>query len=383
MESPRDPGRTPASLAVAFRAAAATCGVLSVVLVAFVLWRSAALLALLYVAAMMAVVLDRPVAALVRKGLAREWAVALVLSAIGAVALTAIVVAVGPLVAQARGLAAAAPALADRLRAALVGRFGTVLDATPVAAWFRDALSRGAGWLAGGVYGAAGGVASAAGALATVLVMSVVLLATGPHLVQRAIGALPPFRRPWADAVARELSSSLGGYFAGLSTIVLARIIATAAFLALARVPFVMPLALLAGASVLIPYLGSVLRLLAIGAATWATRGSGGALAALAFVAAYDVVENYVLSPIVYQKTLGISALWQLLAVLFFGYHLGVVGAVLAIPLAATVQIVSRALLSQAANAAAAPSARAESRLEGPGTRPPARESPAEERSGD
>ncbi len=383
MEAPRDPGRAEAALAVARRAAAAACGVLAVALVLFVLWRSAALLALLYVAAMVAVILDRPVAALVRRGLRRAWALALVLSGLGAATLAAVALASGPLVAQVRGLATAAPAVADRLRAALAGRFGSILDGTPLAAWFHDALSRGAGALAGGVYGAAGGVANAAGALATVLVLAVLLLASGPDLVQRAIGALPPVRRSWAEALARQLSISLGDYLAGLSTIVVARILATGAFLAVARIPFVIPLALLAGASVLIPYLGSALRLLAIGAVVWATRGSGGALAALAFVAAYDVVENYVLSPIIYRKTLGISALGQLLAVLILGYHFGVVGAVLAIPLAATVQIVFRALRSAATDRAATAS-RSESRLQGPDpvAHRSARESPADGRSG-
>ena len=382
MEAPRDRGRA-AALAVAGRAAAATCGVLSVALVAFVLWRSAALLALLYVAAMMAVVLDRPVAALVRRGLGRPWALAVVLTGIGAVALAAVVVAFGPLVDQVRGLATAAPAVAERLRDALVRGFGGTLDGTPVVAWFHDALSRGAGALPGGVYGAAGGIANAGGAFATVLVMTVLLLASGPRLVQRAIGALPPLRRSWAEALARELPISLGGYLAGLSAIVVARILATGTFLAVARVPFVIPLALLAGASVLIPYLGSVLRLLSIPAVAWATRGSGGAVAALVFVAAYDVGENYVLSPIVYRKTLGISALGQLVAVLFLGYHFGVVGAVLAIPLAATGQIVARTLRSPDVDPAT-PTAGAERR---PGAahapHEPASETPESGRSGD
>lgn len=379
MEAPRDPGRA-AALAVAGRAAAATCGVLAVALVAFVLWRSAALLALLYVAAMMAVVLDRPVTALVRRGVGRVWALALVLSAVVAVALAAAVVAFGPLVAQARELATAAPAVADHLRATLIDRFGSILDGTPLGAWFHETLSRGAGALAGGVYGAAGGVASATGALATALVMAVVLLVSGPSLVKRAVGILPPPRRPWAEALARDLSISLGGCLAGLGTIVVVRILATGTFLALARVPFVIPLALVAGASVLVPYLGSPVRLLAIGAVAWATRGSGAALGALAFVAAYDVIENYVLSPVVYRKTVGISALGQLVAVLFFGYHFGVVGAVLAIPLAATVQVLARALWTPAMGTAAP--AHPESPGAGAAGYPPAREAPAGGRSG-
>jgi predicted PurR-regulated permease PerM len=347
MDAPGDRGRA-AALAVAGRAAAATCGVVAVALVAFVVWRSAGLLALLYVAAMIAVVLDRPVSALVRRGLARGWALALVLTAVAAVALTAALLVLGPLLAQARGLASEAPAVADRLRAAIVDRFGGGGAGSPLAAWAHDAVSRGAAALAGELYGAAGGVASTAGALATTLVTAVLLLASGPAVVGRALDALPRRHRSWAEPLARELSVSLGGYLAGLGTIVVARTLATAAFLILAGMPFVVPLALLAGASVLIPYLGSVIRLVAVGAVAWATHGAGGAIAAVAFVCVYDVVENYVLSPIVYRRTLGISALAQLVAVLFLGYHFGVAGAVLGVPLAATAQIVARALLRPA-----------------------------------
>jgi predicted PurR-regulated permease PerM len=344
-----------AALALAVRAAAATSGVLSVAFVAFVVWRSAALLILLYAAAILAVLLDRPVAALVRCGLGRPLALVLVLIGVGAIAVTAAVVTSGPLVDQARGLASTVPEVTDRLRTALSGRFGRMLEGTPLAAWFQDAVSHAADTLASGAYGAAGEVANAAGALATALVFTVLFLGSGPRLVQRSIGLLPPPRRPWAEALAHDLSVSLGGYLAGLGAIVVARILATGAFLALEHVPFVIPLALLAGASVLLPYVGSALRLLSTGAVAWATRGSDAALVALVFVAAYDVVENYVLSPVVFRKTLGLSALAQLLAVLFFGYHYGVIGAVLAIPFAATVHIVWRAARAPASEVAAHP----------------------------
>jgi predicted PurR-regulated permease PerM len=340
---PGDPGSATGAFAIVGRAAAATCGVLLVTLAAFVLWRSAALLALGYVSVVMAVVLDRPVAALVARGLGRTWALALVLSVVVAVTLAVAAVAVGPLVAQARELATAAPAFAERVRGALAGSLGGVAGGPRLEPWLHEVLSRGASASARGAYEAAGGVASGAGAFATAFLLSVLLLASGPDLVRRAIEALPPARRSWAESLAHDLSVSLGGYLVGLGAIVVARVLATAAFLAIARVPFVVSLSLLAGASVLIPYLGSALRLVVIGAAAWATRGSGGAVAAVAFIVVDDLVENYAVSPMVYRKTVGISALGQLLAVLILGYHLGVIGAVLAIPLAATAQIVVRA----------------------------------------
>jgi hypothetical protein len=83
---------------------------------------------------------------------------------------------------------------------------------------------------------------------------------------------------------------------------------------------------------------------------------------------------------------MGVSALNQLLAVLFFGYHFGVAGAVLAIPLAATAQIVVRALRSPAPDATAAPAARPEGRIQGASPRahrPPSHEAPAGGHPGD
>lgn len=345
-----DTDRGTAALGVAGRAAAAACGVLAVAFAAFVVWRSAALLALLYGAVIIAIVLDRPVTALARHGVPRAWALALVLAAIGAIAVFGAVVVLGPLVGQAADLATEAPALAERLRVAFVHRFGSPIEASPLGGAVRDLLSGGAAAL----YGAAGNVANAAVALGTVLVLAVLLLASAPHLVTRAVAAVRPPRRPLAEQVARELSESLGGYLAGLAVIVAARLAATGGYLLLVGVPFVVPLTLVAGGSVLVPYLGAVLRLVSIGAVAWGTRGPGAAVSALAFVAAYDVVENYVVSPLVYRRTLGVSALGQLVAVLVLGYHFGAVGALLAVPLAATGQVLLRALRSPAA---AAPSA--------------------------
>jgi predicted PurR-regulated permease PerM len=162
-----------------------------------------------------------------------------------------------------------------------------------------------------------------------------------------------------------------------------ARVLATAAYLAVAGLPFVIPLALLAGVTVTIPYLGAVVRLLAIGAVAWGTRGSGAAVGALAFVVSYDVVENYVVSPLVYRRALGLSALAQLVAVLFLGYHFGVVGAVLAIPLAATAQILGRA--ARTATGDAVPWRPREARRQGsvPAVHRAAQQPPAEKRPGE
>src|SRR5512133_270535 len=189
MKTPRAQDRAAAGLALAGAAAAATCGVVAVALAAFVVWRSAALLGLLFLASVVAVLLDRPVAALVRRGYRRGTSLALVLTGAGAAAIAAAVLAFRPVIGQLSGLAAAAPELAEKLRGILAGRLGRVLEGTPLAAWFQGELSRSAATAAETLYGAAGGVANGAGAIATALVMAVLLLANGPRLVTRAVDA--------------------------------------------------------------------------------------------------------------------------------------------------------------------------------------------------
>ncbi len=84
-----------------------------------------------------------------------------------------------------------------------------------------------------------------------------------------------------------------------------------------------------------------------------------------------------------FRRALGLSALAQLVAVLFLGYHFGVVGAVLAIPLAATAQILLRAL--RAATGDAVPWRPRADRRPGsvPAVHRTAQQPPAEGRPGD
>src|SRR5512133_4131985 len=137
MKTPRAQDRAAAGLALAGAAAAATCGVVAVALAAFVVWRSAFLLGLLFLASVVAVLLDRPVAALERRGHRRGTSLALVLIGAGTAAVAAVVLAFGPVIAQLTGLAAAAPDLAQKLRGILAGRPGRLLEGTPLAAWFQ------------------------------------------------------------------------------------------------------------------------------------------------------------------------------------------------------------------------------------------------------
>ncbi len=86
----------------------------------------------------------------------RASALGLALTGFGMMQLAAVAIAVGPLVAQARGLATMTPAVADRLRAALVGRFGSVFDGTALITSSKTRCRTAPARWPGGIYGAAG-----------------------------------------------------------------------------------------------------------------------------------------------------------------------------------------------------------------------------------
>jgi predicted PurR-regulated permease PerM len=56
----------------------------------------------------------------------------------------------------------------------------------------------------------------------------------------------------------------------------------------------------------------------------------------------YQQVENYVIYPLVYRRAVELSGLTTIIAVLIAGSMLGVVGAILAVPVAAIIKIVAR-----------------------------------------
>jgi predicted PurR-regulated permease PerM len=105
-------------------------------------------------------------------------------------------------------------------------------------------------------------------------------------------------------------------------------------------IPFAVPLAVLVAFFDLIPLVGSTIAG-AIVAIVAAIVGFPGKLIAwVVFLIVYQQVENNVIQPVVYKRTVAIHPLLVIVAVLIGGSLLGILGALLAIPIAATVQIV-------------------------------------------
>jgi predicted PurR-regulated permease PerM len=120
--------------------------------------------------------------------------------------------------------------------------------------------------------------------------------------------------------------------FAGVSTF---------ACLRLVGVPFALPLAVTVAIADLIPMVGATLgAVICVLVSVFTVDIWPAAVIVLLFFVAYQQLENYLIAPRVMRNTVDLSAVVVLLAALIGGTVLGLVGAVMAIPIAATVKVV-------------------------------------------
>ena len=102
---------------------------------------------------------------------------------------------------------------------------------------------------------------------------------------------------------------------------------------------FALALGVIAGLLDMIPNLGATIAGVILVPVLWAEEGLTAALIMLAVVLIYQQVENNVVTPKVQGKAVNLSGFFIIVAVTLFGALLGVLGALTAVPLAATIQI--------------------------------------------
>jgi predicted PurR-regulated permease PerM len=312
-------------------------GVVLVAGLALFLFRTTLSLTLTLGSAMAAVALDHAVAALERRGLARAWAIALVIGAVSVALAGLALLVVPPLVNQASALLAAAPTLWEKLQH--TGWF-VHLDA------WAHLQDRAQGALPGGTEGvgpliaAIGGVVSGMAGLLAFLFLSVFMLIFGRQLAQEFLARQSGPVRAHYQEVGTKIYGSVGGYMGGLLGICAINAVVTTLFLLLIRLPYFLPLGVLAGISSLVPYAGPFVVALGITLIAGVTGGPWIALMAGIYFLVYGQVEGNILGPWVFRRTAHVNPLVTLLAILFLVEFMGVAGALLAVPLAAVAQIV-------------------------------------------
>ncbi len=183
------------------------------------------------------------------------------------------------------------------------------------------------------------GVLTAVVATVTIAFLTLFMLLEGPAWVERFYSLLPAHAQPRWRAVGREIYRTIGGYVTGNLTIsIIAGIVSTLVLLVLG-VPYAVALGLLVALLDLIPLAGATIAAVIVTTVGFLDATTSG-IVLLVFFIVYQQLENHVLQPIVYGRTVQLSPLAVLIAVLIGAELAGVIGALAAIPIAGTVQVV-------------------------------------------
>jgi predicted PurR-regulated permease PerM len=194
-------------------------------------------------------------------------------------------------------------------------------------------------------FGTAGAVLNGVLAVVTVLFLTLFLLLDLPRICELALRQMRPETRERATGVGRAVHRSVGGYVAGNLLISVVAFLVTLVSLLVLSVPYAIALAMLLAVFDLIPLVGATIGSAIVILATLATTGTSEALVMLAVIVVYQQIENHLLQPLVYGRTVQLSPLVAMLAVLSGAALLGLVGALVAIPIAGAAQAIGKELL--------------------------------------
>jgi predicted PurR-regulated permease PerM len=171
-----------------------------------------------------------------------------------------------------------------------------------------------------------------------VLVLSVYFLASLPKTKVFAYRLVPHSRRPRAILIGDEILAKVGGYMLGNVLTSLIAGLGTFFWMLAFGIPYPVLLALLVSLLDLVPVIGStiggaIVTLVAL------TVSLPVAIGTLAFYIGYRLAEDYLIVPRVMGRAVQVPAIVSMVAVLVGGVLLGIVGALIAIPVAAAIRV--------------------------------------------
>jgi predicted PurR-regulated permease PerM len=296
----------------------------------------------IFIAIFLALALNPAVDALQRRGVRRRGtAVSIVFlgTIVGIVAIAATVV--PTIVAQVNDFVDAVPGYVADLTEGK-GRLGFLEREYQITERVREALEEGGATKVLGLSDTAlavtKGVITAVVATLTIAFLTLFMLLEGPAWMERLYGLLPEEKQPRWRAIGRDIYRTIGGYVTGNLTISLIAGIVSTLALVILGVPYAVALGLLVGILDLIPLAGATIAALLVTTVAFLDSTTSGIIILIFFVV-YQQIENHILQPVVYGRTVQLSPLAVLIAVLIGSELAGVIGALAAIPVAGTIQV--------------------------------------------
>ncbi len=299
------------------------------------------ILILVLIAAVLAIGLDPAVRRLVATGMRRGVAVAVIFLAFTMFVFLFGLLVVPPLAHQVTGLADGIPSYSRDLSARhdWIGSYFGEHDVTAAVKTFIQTLPERIRGSFHTILGVAGRVGSVLFNIITVAILAIYFMLSLPSMRSTVALIFPTSRRDRAARVIDQSLEKIGGYVYGnVVTSLICGVVALIALLVMG-VPFAVPLALWAGLADLIPAVGSYIGAVpAIIVAFFVSPLRG--LITLGYFIGYQQFENYVLVPRVMKNAVNLSPAAVIISTLIGASLFGFAGALLALPVAATVKVV-------------------------------------------
>ena len=322
------------------------------VLVAYGLYRALGqltqVITLLIAAFFLTLALNPLVESLTRRGLRRAMSVTIVF--IGLIGVfTALGFVVVPPVAQQGGLLAdnAPKYLADLLSNRFIQDFDSQYHVIArFQAEFQKLIADGnfMSGVFGGVLGAGKALASGFFSILTVLVLTLYFLSSLPKVKQAAYGMVPASRRPRFVSLSEEIMRRVGGYAIGQVAVATINAILSWVMMSIVGIRYAAVLAVAVGFLGLLPMVGASLGAAVVALVAFFDDPKKAAIA-LTYYLVYQQLENYVVAPRIMQRTISVPGAITVVAALAGGTLLGILGALLAIPVAAGLLLIYEEVL--------------------------------------
>jgi predicted PurR-regulated permease PerM len=272
-----------------------------------------------------------------RQKMGRGSATALAFLIIGAVVLIFSFAVIPPVVDGARDLADRIPAYVEQLQdtsaSDALNADGAIETAGDAAQDTTDFFAR-----ANSVLDAIGALASGGFAIFMIFTFTLYFLVYGTDLVGRAERRLAPHARGPFRRALREIFSMNQGYWYGKFLIGVIAGVTTYITMKLLGLPYAAPLALFVGITDLIPNIGATLGTIPVVAVGLLEEPWKGVVAGVVLIL-YQQVENNLITPKVFKRTVEIHPFLSVVTVIVFTALFGIVGALVAVPVTKAIQI--------------------------------------------
>jgi len=308
-----------------------------------VLWIARHVITWILISLFLALALNPAVEWLLRHGVRRRG----VAAALTYLAAVAVVVGIGflfvpTLVNQVNDFVHKVPDYVDDLTHGR-GRLGFLETKYHLRERVQDAINKGGATrvlgLSGAAVSVAKGIITIVVGIITITFLTFFMLLEGPVWVERFYGLLPESSRPRWRRVGNEIYRTVGGYVTGNLLISLIAGGLTTVVLAALGVPYAVALGLIVAILDLIPLAGATIAAILIGTVAFLHSIPAGIIVVTFFIV-YQQIENHLLQPVIYGRTVQLSPLAVLISILIGAELAGILGALAAIPIAGSIQVV-------------------------------------------